>query len=230
MKTLVVVPARKNSKGLPGKNVFPVCGKPLVEWTLDLIPHLDLPDFRALVSTDCEKVAACAHRKGIMALQRPAYLAADDTTTVAVLQHAIQAERAIGHEPDAVLLLQPTNPLRTVQDISAAYRIMANGECDAVMSFVETTSREKSLLVLPFDGDKAALDDYAFHPRQAYTPMWKRTGEIYLYKREVIECGGIDPSKHIARAYIIPRSRAWNIDDPWDIPIVEALLKFNGRV
>lgn len=229
MKTLVVIPARKNSKGLPGKNTIPCAGKPLVEWTLDLLPDLDLPDFRAVVSTDCPKVAACAHRNGVMVLQRPAYLATDDATTIAVLQHAVQAERAIGHEPEAVLLLQPTNPLRTVQDISAAYRIMVQNElCDTVMSFVEATSRESTLLAMPAD-EFVWFANGSFNRRQDCCKMLKRTGEIYLYKRDVVE-DGFRYNDHTTRPYIIPRSRAWNIDEPCDIPIVEALLRFNGRV
>ncbi len=229
MKVLVVIPARKNSKGIVGKNTFPLCGKPLVEWTLDLLPHIDLPDFRAVVSTDCEKVMACAKRKGVQVLQRPAYLATDDSTTLAVLQDAVQAERAIGHEPDAVLCLQPTNPLRTVQDISAAYRIMAQRDyCSSVWSFVETSMREVHLLT-PLDGDGKMIHRMPIQPRQEYERLYKRTGEIYLTKRELIEAGSVGGDGN-GWGYIIPRSRAWNIDEPCDIPIVESLLKFNGRV
>lgn len=226
MKVLVVVPARQNSKGIISKNTMMCAGKPLVEWTLDLFSSLDLPNFHAVVSTDCPKVMACAERKGVAVLKRPDYLATDDATTLGVLQHAVAES---GYECDAVLCLQPTNPLRTVQDISAAYRIMAQRDyCTSVWSFVETSMREVHLLT-PLDTDGKMIHRMPIQPRQEYEKLYKRTGEIYLTKRELIDAGSVGGDGN-GWGYIIPRSRAWNIDEPHDIPIVEALLKFNGRV
>lgn len=229
MRTLIVIPARGGSKGIPNKNLAMVGGKPLIDWTLDLLPHLDLPDFKAVVSTDSKAIAEHCIRKGVAVLPRPEYLATDDATTLAVLQHAVQ-DREDKETFDAVLCLQPTNPLRTVQDISAAHRIMAENDCDCVLSCYISSYREKSLLAegLKTDnGSPLAFCGGGFGDRRYYPDLLKRTGEIYLFKREVIDRGSYGEDR---RAYVLPRSRAWNIDEPCDIPIVEGLLRFNGRL
>lgn len=224
MRVLVVVPARGGSKSIPNKNLAMCGGKPLIDWTLELLPHLDLPDFQAVVSTDCPKIAEHCKRQSVWVLDRPAYLAADDSTTVAVLQHALAT---VGNGCDVVLCLQPTNPLRTLQDISVAYRMMDKTDCDSTISYYETSQRGQDLLsYAASDGRIAEITFYA--PRQNYGKTLKRTGEVYLTKRQTIEAG--DMAGAHSRAYIIPRSRAWNIDDPWDIPIVEGLLRYSGRL
>ncbi len=226
MRILIVIPARGGSKSICNKNLAPVGGKPLIDWTLELLPQLYLPDFSAVVSTDSELIAAHCVRKGVAVLERPDYLATDDSSTLAVLQHAI-ADRT--DRIDAVLCLQPTNPLRTKSDISAAYRIMEKTGCDSVLSFVQTSWRERVLQATFKEGGAVVpMEPSTFRPRQKFEPAFKRTGEIYLIKREAIEAGSMTGDD--CSVYIIPRERAWNIDDPCDIPIVEGLLKFNGRL
>lgn len=237
MRVLVVIPARGGSRAIKNKNLAPVGGKLLINWTLELLPTLDLPDYTAVVSTDSKHIADHCEwwfytRKttNCSVLKRPAYLAADNSTTLATLQHAIIEMDKLGYHCDAVLCLQPTNPLRTVQDISAAHRIMEKTGCDSVASYHETTWRDKSLLAVirKSTGHVAHHEGNAWERRQEFRKCYKRTGEIYLTKRETIEAGSMTGDD--CRAYIIPRCRAWNIDEPCDIPIVEGLLRFNGRL
>jgi N-acylneuraminate cytidylyltransferase len=120
---LAVIPARGGSKGLPGKNILPVHGRPLLSWTTDAALAAAALD-RVVVSSDSDAILAAARACGVEALRRPAELATDTATTLDVVLHALDA--CPGH--DVVVVLQPTSPLRTAADIDAALdRFAASG-------------------------------------------------------------------------------------------------------
>jgi N-acylneuraminate cytidylyltransferase len=119
---LGVIPARGGSKGLPGKNIARIAGFPLIYWTIQAAKHSKLLD-DFLVSTDDPAIASVARRYGARVLDRPARLAQDDTTTLAVLRHVFSCEPF-----DAVVVLQPTSPLRDADTIdSCIAEFQSNG-------------------------------------------------------------------------------------------------------
>jgi len=115
-RVLALIPARGGSKGLPGKNIRPLGGRPLIAWTIEAAHasrHID----RTVLSSDDEAIIAAARAHGCEApFRRPTALAADDTAAIDVVLHAL--DELPGHE--VVVLLQPTSPLRTAADIDAA--------------------------------------------------------------------------------------------------------------
>jgi len=120
---LAVIPARGGSKGLPGKNILPVQGRPLLAWTADAALAACALD-RVVVSSDADAILAAARACGVETLRRPAELATDTATTLDVIVHALDA--CPGH--DIVVVLQPTSPLRTAADIDGALeRFAATG-------------------------------------------------------------------------------------------------------
>ena len=120
---LAVIPARGGSKGLPGKNILPVQGRPLLAWTADAALAARALD-RVVVSSDADAILAAARACGVEPLRRPAELATDTATTLDVIVHALDA--CPGH--DIVVVLQPTSPLRTAADIDGALeRFAATG-------------------------------------------------------------------------------------------------------
>src|ERR671933_1130136 len=115
VRTLGLIPARGGSKGIPGKNLAPVCGRPLVAWTIGAACAARSLD-RVVVSTDSEEIATTARELGADVLERPAELARDETPMREVVLHALEQ---LGR-PEVLALLQPTSPLRRAQHVDEA--------------------------------------------------------------------------------------------------------------
>src|SRR5690554_4330901 len=128
-KILMLIPARGGSKRLPRKNVLPLAGKPLICWTIEAALATGL-DARIMVSSDDEEILDIARQyasRGVIAYRRPDELATDTASTVDVVMDAINAEKVQGCAPGTVILLQPTSPLRTAEDIQAAWHVYQQG-------------------------------------------------------------------------------------------------------
>ena len=137
MRFVGVIPARGGSKGLPGKNVAACAGKPLLAWTGEAAKASRRLG-RTLLSTDSEEIAAAGRALGIeVPFLRPAELARDDTPALPVLRHALDWLASTGEEPDALVLLQPTSPLRTARHIDEAAELFESARADTVVSVVE---------------------------------------------------------------------------------------------
>ena len=115
--TLVIIPARGGSKGIPGKNIRPLAGKPLILYTVDLARQL-FPDTHIILSTDSEQIAITARTAGLpVNYMRPPELATDNAPTRDALLHAMDWADTHGIPYKKICLLQPTSPLRTADDI-----------------------------------------------------------------------------------------------------------------
>ena len=127
-----IITARGGSKSIPRKNVLPLGGKPVIAWSIEAA--LQSPSVsRVIVSTDDEEIAEVSREWGAeVPFMRPAELAGDDTPHLAVMLHAIRwLESDQGTLPEFILLLQPTSPLRTSEDIEAAVRIAVEQNADS---------------------------------------------------------------------------------------------------
>jgi CMP-N,N'-diacetyllegionaminic acid synthase len=120
-KILCLIPARGGSKGLPRKNILPCAGKPLIAWTIEAALNAKAVDY-VLVSTDCEEIAGVASDRGAsVPYLRPAEISQDDSSMVEVVEHAIQwVSQSSEMIFSTVIVLQPTSPLRTSEDIDKA--------------------------------------------------------------------------------------------------------------
>ena len=200
-----------------------LCGKPLVQWTMEtaeasgLLPNgLDA----GVVSTDDSEIMhLCLMLAGTF-LWRPPRLCNDDTPTLPVLQHALNNREKKGMAFDAVMCLQPTNPLRTTDDICGAIDLMERTGCDSVISFTPCSDAHPSRMC-QLDGDKVPPQD--FTRRQDLPPYYLRDGSVYLVKREVLMAGSMTGGD--CRAWIIPRERHCNIDGPEDLELAEVRMR-----
>ena len=121
---LAIVPARAGSKGVPGKNTARIAGRPLVDFTMAALERSLSVGAIILTTDDREIIDLYVNRKSIFLIERPAELATDTATTSEAVEHALQSWEAAGHNlPRALLLAQPTTPLRTAADIDAAYQL-----------------------------------------------------------------------------------------------------------
>jgi CMP-N,N'-diacetyllegionaminic acid synthase len=224
MKTLGVITARKGSRGIVGKNMAMLCGKPLLHHTLIAAVNSRLS--RVIISTDCPEMAAFAKRYAVDApFMRPAELATDTASSIDVLRHA--AEQCPGW--DAIFCLQPTNPLRTVEDINGAIDLMESTICDSVISFVDVGERHPARMRAIDSNGRVSTPVFAEadnRPRQQLPPYYLRDGSIYLTRLDVLQSGRLQGDD--CRAWIMPRERSVNIDEPMDLVLAEAMMEYNA--
>jgi CMP-N-acetylneuraminic acid synthetase len=228
-EVLAVIPARGGSKGVPRKNIRPVCGKPLIAYTIEAALAAGFGLYRTIVSTEDQEIAHVARRYGAeVPFLRPAELAGDRVATLPVLQHAVRyVEDEDETRMDWVLLLQPTAPFRSVADIVVALGLAAAGDCDSVISVVQVFAEHPILMkriednrLLPY-----CLEEKEGTRRQDYQPpAYMRNGAIYLTRRDVImEKSSIWGS--IIRPYIMPAERSLSIDSELDLRLAEVLMQ-----
>lgn len=133
MKTLAIIPARGGSERLPGKNIKPLLGTPLVAWSIRFARRLAQFD-NLIVSTDDPAIAAVCRAEGVdVPLLRPAHLATDTASTLDVVLDVLDREAAAGREYDAVALLQPTSPMREPLRWAEAFALFDNPACSAAV-------------------------------------------------------------------------------------------------
>lgn len=233
MRVLGIVTARSGSKGIPQKNIAPLLGKPLLAYTAQAALAAKRLD-RTVLSTDDEEIAGVGRQWGLeVPFLRPPELARDDTPTVPVLQDVVRKLEGQGEFYDAILTLQPTNPLRRPEDIDGAIDLLERTGADSVISFVDVG--EKHPARMKWIDDQGKVQDPPFAEateglaRQQLQKLYLREGSIYLTRRDVLmnqsSLKGSD-----CRAWIVSEERACNIDTPFDLFLAEQLLKrSNGR-
>ncbi len=218
--------ARKGSKGVPGKNFRPLCGKPLIDWSLDQLfanPRVGA----VVVSTDDAAIYEHAVRRGALEIGlRPAELATDTAPKWGVWQHALAAGEALVGQVSAFLDLDCTSPLRLPEDIDGALDLYEIEHPDMVMSVCEARKNPYFNLVEP--DASGALHVSKPLPggvwaRQDAPVVYEHVGLVYvvnpdyLRQAKTIYEGRVIP-------YVMPSERCHDIDTPYDMRLVEFLL------
>jgi len=217
-----IIPVRGGSKRLPGKNTRKLGKYTLLERAIKLAQGCDRID-RILVSTDDPAMYDCAQAYGVAApTMRPAELAADGATTVAVVEHLIgQAAIADGY----LLLLQATSPLRTMADLTALLdRFESESQADAIVSLCDHTGAHPEKLQKIVDGHVASYLGVDSHrPEQSLPRAYALNGAFYLVDRDTfLREKSFIPTRTIS--YHMPRERSVNLDTPADWDILQAML------
>ncbi|MFC2496757.1 cytidylyltransferase domain-containing protein [Capnocytophaga granulosa] len=226
-KILAIIPARGGSKGLPGKNIKPLCGKPLIGWTIEQAQSSKYID-EIFVSTDSNEIAAVAEDFGIkVPFLRPAELATDTSPSSAFVLHTIGYYRNKGQEFDYILLLEPTSPLRDITDINIAIEQLLNH--DTAKSIVGVSKVEATHPAFLVDISKEGLlkpylKEMKTLRRQELSDLYFFEGSLYLsdiefYIKE-------QTFYHdLTLPYVVPKYKAYEIDDIVDFYIVEKILE-----
>jgi len=225
MNVLGVIPARGGSKGIPGKNLAPVAGRPLLAYTADAARGSRRLS-RVVVSTDDAAIADAARAMGLeVPFMRPADLASDEALMLPVLQHAVREMAAIGFAADAVVLLQPTSPLRRSAHIDAAVELLESSGADSVVTVVEVPHQFNPVSVLRLDGDRVVpwADGVMPLRRQDKPRVFARNGPAVLAVRTSVLTGG---SLYGAdtRPLIMSADESLDLDTPADLAVLEFLL------
>lgn len=230
MKVLGLIPARGGSKGIRGKNIVHLAGRPLIAWTVDAARSSSLLD-DCIVSTDSEDIAAVASREGAdVPFLRPTELARDDSTAQEVVAHALDTYDP-GGSFDYVMLLQPTSPMRTAGDIDGAIGLARRHDADSVVSFTYEETHHPYYMYFVEEADspdrpprmKQIFDYRVGTPRQDFPPAAYRNGAVYLTRTEYFRRHNSLVSEDVV-PWFMPPSRSINIDTPEDLLFAEFLL------
>lgn len=228
---LAIVSARAGSKGLPGKNTRALAGKPLIAHTIEAARRAPSVS-RVLVSTDGQDIADVAKSYGAdVPFLRPSELARDETPGIEPVLHAVHwlAEQEASR-PELILLLQPTSPLRTAEDIEAAVALMKRSHPPAVVSVEPVRKYPQWMVTLADDGQFRWMmgEDAVATRRQDLPTAYALNGAIYLVRREVlVEQRTLLPRGTIG--YVMPPERSVDIDSELDIRVAEALLRERSK-
>lgn len=199
---LGVIPARGGSKGILRKNLRPICGKPLIAWTIEAAQASRLLDRYVVSTEDCE-IAEVAQRYGAEVIERPEELATDEATTLSVLQHALTLLTT-----DIVVRLQPTSPIRDADLIDRCIRrFLETGVDNLATGFICKYYEYGNVDLRRQDMEGFFYDD----------------GNVYVTKAELIKAGD-EYGTHIERM-IIDREQNIEIDDEFDFWLAEQILK-----
>mgnify|MGYP003627109590 CR=1 FL=1 len=225
MKTIAIIPARGGSKGIPGKNILEICGKPLIDYSIETA--LQSENISELwVSSDDEKILKVAGKfKEVLIHQRKSKIAKDNSSVVDTIR-AILEEYSQENIPDAIILLQPTSPIRESKQI------------DEAISLLEVNTDMQSLIsVCPMDDVHPArmywkkglslepiLEKYEQTRRQEIPLAYYRNGSMYIVRTKAfLENNSLMVKPSIG--FEMPESMLLNIDTPRDVLIAEPLIK-----
>lgn len=227
MDILGLITARGGSKRLPGKNVRPLFGKPLIAWTAEAA-FKSRSVTSVMITTDDEQIAGVCKGLGVeVPFIRPAALAQDDTPHMAVLEHAVgwlkDNKSAL---PEYILVLQPTSPLRTAEDIDAAAEIARQKNADAVIGVCELQRNPTLMWSLSADGRlcEAKEQNPMYYSKQKPGRFVVPNGAIYLIRTAVLMK---DKTLYPANSFphIMPAQRSLDVDTLWDFQLAEMILK-----
>ncbi|MCJ7700001.1 MAG: acylneuraminate cytidylyltransferase family protein [Anaerolineales bacterium] len=227
MKTLAIIPARGGSKSIPDKNIIEVGGKPLLAWTILAAQNSSNID-RLVVTTDDPKIAEVAEEYGAeVPFLRPTELAQDDTPGITPIIHAVNWLSANqNYKSDYVLNLQPTSPLRTGADIDAALMLATEKIADGVVSVIQP--KHHPYWTQSINSEGRMVDFFSqgtnITRRQDLPPAYALNGAIYLVETQVLlslQTWYTDKTY----AYLMPPERSLDIDTPWDLYLVDLILR-----
>lgn len=217
---LGIVPARGSSKGIPGKNLRPLLGEPLIVHTIRTAQAARLLE-RVIVSTDSEEIAAVAAAEKAETVMRPPDLAADESPTEDALIHVLETLDRRGEPlPEYVVTLEPTSPLRTPELIDTCVVLALSEDADAVI-----TVAELSALVGRLEGTRFRyLDPGQPRRRQLREPLYRESSTVYVTRTSHLRTSRSVLAEPL-HAVVVPEEQAIDINTPLDFLIAEAVMR-----
>ncbi|ABB40051.1 N-acylneuraminate cytidylyltransferase [Oleidesulfovibrio alaskensis G20] len=231
MRLLGLITARGGSKRVPRKNLRIVGGKPLIAWTVEEACKCSLLD-SVVVSTDDEEIASVAHRFGALRpFMRPADLAGDATPHIDCVFHALESLKMVGFSSfDAVVLLQPTSPLRLAEDIEGVVNTAMKTGAEAVVSVSESVEHPYFSRLMDAQGilSPVVLQNMAYPRKQDLEKTYFINGSIYFNTVESL-CRDRTFYPDRLHGYVVPLERSLQVDSDYELNIADLLLSQRSR-
>lgn len=225
MSDLYIIPARGGSKGIPGKNIKPLNGKPLIYYTLDVAKAVAKEDDIICVSTDEDSIIKVVEAYGVsVPFKRPDYLAIDQAGSYEVLLHAQQFYEGKGKKFNKLVVLQPTSPFRKAHHVTEAVAAFSDN-LDMVVSVKETKSNPYYVLAEENgDGFLEKSKKGNFSCRQDCPLVYEYNGAVYIINPNSLKMR--NPSEFIRiKKYVMDENSSVDLDTPLDWAFAEYLLK-----
>jgi len=225
-KLLAIIPARGGSRRLPRKNILDLAGKPLIAWTVEAAlasKHID----RVVVSTDDQEIADISKKYGAdVPFMRPDELANDEATSIDVVLQVLEQLEVDDEEYDYIVLLQPTSPLRTTQNIDESVELLQSRNSDAVISVCEAEHSPLWCNTIPEDGDLSDfLDESILNKRsQDLEKYYRLNGAIYLCNIKKLYEEHTFFIKNMTTSIIMSKVESVDIDDFIDFMLAEIII------
>ena len=232
MNVLGIIPARGGSKGVPRKNIRPLCGKPLLQYTAEAALAAKRLS-RVVLSTEDAEIAEIGRRCGLdVPFLRPVDLAEDDTPTLPVLQDVVRRLEAMGEAYDAVCLLQPTSPLRPAALIDACIERLETSDADAVVTILPVPAEYNPHWVFFQDSEGCLTistgETIIIPRRQLLPPAFHREGSVYVTRRDVLMTRNSLYGERLVGVPVRPGGSV-NIDTLDDWGKAESMISGGGR-
>lgn len=230
MKYIVLICARGGSKGLPGKNIKPLNGIPLIGWSINIAKQLNKVS-RIIISTDSDDIVKVAKDFGAeVPFMRPENLAQDDSPEWQVWQHAINhIEESDNEDIDAIVVLPVTAPLRSIEDVNACIDLFESEEVDSVITVSEANRSPYFNMTVNDDSGYASLvisPENQIIRRQDAPEVFDMTTVAYVVNTNAVKLSnGVFKGK--VKSIVIPQERSIDIDTLLDFKIAECLI-LNG--
>lgn len=235
--TLFLIPARGGSKGLPGKNIRPLLGKPLIVWTIETaLQAAARVNGRVVVSTDDKTIAEVALRAGAeVPFMRPAELAQDNSTSMDVVLHALNELQSTGNTFDYLCMLEATSPQREADDVIGAIHLLQHTpSAESVVGIAAAESAHPAFLALKDDNHfiRPYLGrEFIFKRRQEIDTVYFFEGSMYITRVDAMLRRKTYYHDRTL-GYEMPKWKSFEIDDLVDFMLIERLMlaKLQGEL
>lgn len=220
---IAIIPARGGSKGLPGKNILPLCGKPMIAYTIEAAKQSKYID-HVIVSTDDQKIAEIALQYGAeVPFLRPDFLASDTAQAVDNYIYTIERLSKEWNTPiEEFVVLQPTSPLRIAEDIDGAIEMFMEKQADSVISYTPEAHPVRWHKYLDENNAFVDIFDTTIANRQDLKTSYYPNGAVYVFRFSMIKERKYYTDK--SYGFIMPRVRSVDIDYKEDFDYVEFLM------
>ncbi len=225
-RILGLINARGGSKGVPGKNIRPMNGKPLIGYSIECAKQSRYID-KVIVSTDDPQIINVAKSFGAeVPFLRPTELASDTAKQIDAMIHAVSFLEDKGEHYDIVCVLQPTCPMRISKDVDSTLELLVSSNADSAITITDVGGRHPKTLYKKSDEGRIQPyleSDTAGVLRQNFEELYWRTGAVYAMKRDIL----MDKKSLYGddiRGHVMPEERCFNIDSPFDWNLCEAYM------
>lgn len=226
IKNLAIIPARGGSKGIVGKNIKPICGKPLIAHTIDFIKQIPTFD-KIIVSTDDADIKRVSLEYGAEVIDRPKELATDTALAMDSIRHAVQELESSGEEIEYVYILEATSPLRRKSDIVQCMEILRNGEYDSIATLMPSSISPGRMFQINNNTISPYIEgSVAWMPRQSQPKAYQCNGILYGFSNAILQKEKDSQSAFLGKTYpYITPYECLDIDTLFEFIIIEKLLE-----
>ena len=222
---IAIIPARGGSKGIPGKNLKLVCGKPLLAWSI--IQARAAKSINSVwVSSDSNEILAVAEEYGAIAIRRPEGLSGDTASSESAWLHALEEVEHLGVQVDLIVGIQATSPIRSCSDLEAAIGQVKSECLDSLLTVTEI--EDFFNWRIGSEGPESVNYDYRSRKvRQLIEKRFLENGSFYIFRPEIIRALKNRLGGKIGM-YVMERHKMFQIDNPEDIVLCEAIMRGYG--